>query len=142
MQTVRRSFAQEPHGGWRFAGREDSLVKIHGRWVNLVELEERLASRTPGVREAHSVAGSDVDLVAIVAVPDHEAIATTVTERISKLDGVLNTTTMIVGPFLMAYFIRDLGGSVSDVGLMATLEQVAALSPGGRAVRSPLDPAQ
>ena len=34
---------------------------------------------------------------------------------------------MIVGPFLMAYFIRDLGGSVSDVGLFATLEQVAAV---------------
>lgn len=40
---------------------------------------------------------------------------------------LLNTTTMIVGPFLMAYFIRDLGGSVSDVGLFATLEQVAAV---------------
>ncbi|MCA9847304.1 MAG: MFS transporter [Dehalococcoidia bacterium] len=40
---------------------------------------------------------------------------------------LLNTTTMIVGPFLMAYFIRDLGGSVSDVGLLATLEQTAAV---------------
>ncbi len=40
---------------------------------------------------------------------------------------LLNATTMIVGPFLMAYFIRDLGGSVSDVGLMATLEQVLAV---------------
>ncbi|MGE3961987.1 MAG: MFS transporter [Dehalococcoidia bacterium] len=40
---------------------------------------------------------------------------------------LLNTTTMIVGPFLMAYFIRDLQGSVSDVGLLATLEQGAAV---------------
>lgn len=40
---------------------------------------------------------------------------------------LLNTTTMIVGPFLMAYFIRDLHASVSDVGLMATLEQSAAV---------------
>lgn len=39
----------------------------------------------------------------------------------------LNTTTMITGPFLLVYFVRDLGGSVSDVGLLATLEQVAAV---------------
>ena len=40
---------------------------------------------------------------------------------------LLNTTTMIVGPFFMAYFVRELGGSVSDVGLLATLEQVVAV---------------
>jgi MFS family permease len=40
---------------------------------------------------------------------------------------LLNITTMIVGPFFLAYFIRDLGGSVSDVGLLATLEQVLAV---------------
>ncbi len=40
---------------------------------------------------------------------------------------VLNTTTMVVGPFFLAYFVRDLGGSVSDVGLLATLEQVLAV---------------
>src|SRR5690606_24612307 len=40
---------------------------------------------------------------------------------------LLNTTTMIVGPFLLAYFVRDLGGSVSDVGLLATLEQLMAV---------------
>jgi benzoate-CoA ligase len=60
-------FAQEPHGGWRFAGREDSLVKIHGRWVNLVELEERLTSRTPGVHEAAAVCVPDEDGVDAVA---------------------------------------------------------------------------
>jgi MFS family permease len=41
--------------------------------------------------------------------------------------GLLNVTTMIVGPFFLAYFIRDLGGSVSDVGLLATLEQILAV---------------
>ncbi|MQC18122.1 MAG: MFS transporter [Chloroflexi bacterium] len=40
---------------------------------------------------------------------------------------LLNATTMIVGPFFMAYFVRDLGGSVSDVGLLATLEQAVAV---------------
>ena len=41
-------FVPTDSGGWRFAGREDSLVKIKGRWVNLVELEERLGAGTPG----------------------------------------------------------------------------------------------
>lgn len=53
-----RRFAPADHfvalegGGWRFAGREDSLVKISGRWVDLVSLEERLAGGMPGLREA------------------------------------------------------------------------------------------
>lgn len=71
-----------------------AFVLIEARPDAIAELGHALAD-TAGVREAHSVAGSDVDLVAIIAVPDHEAIATAVTERISKLDGVLNTTTMI-----------------------------------------------
>ncbi len=48
-----------------------------------------------GVREAHSVAGGDTDLVAIVRVPTHRDIATVVTERIAKLAGVRSTGTMI-----------------------------------------------
>lgn len=60
-------FAREFGGGWRFAGREDSLVKIHGRWVNLVELEERLAASTPGLREAAAVLVPDADGVDAVA---------------------------------------------------------------------------
>ncbi|MCK9487106.1 MAG: MFS transporter [Dehalococcoidia bacterium] len=40
---------------------------------------------------------------------------------------VLNAATMVVGPFFLAYFVRDLGGSVSDVGLLATLEQSLAV---------------
>lgn len=60
-------FARNDAGGWRFAGREDSLVKIHGRWVNLVELEERLISRTPGLKEAAAVLVPDADGVDAVA---------------------------------------------------------------------------
>lgn len=48
-----------------------------------------------GVREAHSVAGGDTDLVAMVRVATHQDIATTVTEHISRLQGVTSTTTMI-----------------------------------------------
>ena len=42
-------------------------MKIHGRWVNLVELEERLASAAPGLKEAAAVLVPDVDGVDAVA---------------------------------------------------------------------------
>ncbi|MEQ1806981.1 MAG: AMP-binding protein, partial [Burkholderiaceae bacterium] len=60
-------FAPTPSGGWRFAGREDSLVKIGGRWVNLVELEQQLASKSAAVVEAAAVCVSDADGVDSVA---------------------------------------------------------------------------
>jgi acyl-coenzyme A synthetase/AMP-(fatty) acid ligase/rubrerythrin len=60
-------FAYDAATGWRFAGREDSLVKIRGRWVNLVELEESLAARTPGLKEAAAVLVPDEDGVDAVA---------------------------------------------------------------------------
>ena len=64
----RAAAASGPHPmGWRFAGREDSLVKIHGRWVNLVELEERLSLRAPGIAEAAAVCVPDADGVDAVA---------------------------------------------------------------------------
>jgi acyl-coenzyme A synthetase/AMP-(fatty) acid ligase/rubrerythrin len=60
-------FLRTEGGGWKFAGREDSLVKIKGRWVNLVELEELLAAGTPGLLEAASVCVPDQDGVDSVA---------------------------------------------------------------------------
>lgn len=60
-------FLRTAGGGWRFAGREDSLVKIKGRWVNLVELEEQLSAGTPGLLEAASVCVPDQDGVDSVA---------------------------------------------------------------------------
>ena len=60
-------FLRTDSGGWRFAGREDSLVKIKGRWVNLVELEEQLGAGTPGLLEAASVCVPDQDGVDSVA---------------------------------------------------------------------------
>lgn len=48
-------------GGWRFAGREDTLLKIKGRWVNLNDLEERLGASTPGLVEGAAVRVADAD---------------------------------------------------------------------------------
>jgi acyl-coenzyme A synthetase/AMP-(fatty) acid ligase len=54
--------------GWRFCGREDSLVKISGRWVNLVELEERLIAACQSIAEAAAAAVPDNDGVAAIAI--------------------------------------------------------------------------
>ena len=60
-------FERVDGGGWRFAGREDSLVKVHGRWVDLVDLEQRIAVACPGIAEAAAVAVPDADGVDAVA---------------------------------------------------------------------------
>ena len=87
-----------------------AFVLIQARPDAITELGQALAD-TPGVREAHSVAGSGTDLVAVLSVPDHEAIATVVTERISRLDGVLDTTTMIA---FRQYSTAELDASYDD----------------------------
>jgi len=71
-------FVRNEAGGWRFAGREDSLVKIRGRWVNLVDLEERLSVGASGIAEAAAVCVPDsdgVDAVALFYVAANEAAA-------------------------------------------------------------------
>jgi len=60
-------FERRDDGGWTFAGREDSLVKIYGRWVDLVDLEQKIASEFPGIAEAAAVAVPDADGVEAVA---------------------------------------------------------------------------
>ena len=87
-----------------------AFVLIQARPDAITELGHALAD-TDGVRETHSVAGSRTDLVAVLAVPDHEAIATVVTEHISKLDGVIDTTTMIA---FRQYSTAELDASYDD----------------------------
>ena len=54
-------FVATAGGGWRFAGREDTLLKISGRWVNLNELEERLGAGLPGLVESAAARVADAD---------------------------------------------------------------------------------
>ena len=89
-----------------------AFVLIEAEPDAIAGLGQALAD-TEGVREAHSVAGSDTDLVAIVVVPDHEAIATTVTERISKLSGIIDTTTLIA---FRSYSSEQLDASYEGFG--------------------------
>jgi len=86
-------FVPTAGGGWRFAGREDSLVKIKGRWVNLIDIEDRLGGGAPGVREAAAVCVPDADGVDQVVLfyaapePQQEAIESTLRERAAALPG-------------------------------------------------------
>lgn len=71
-----------------------AFVLIASEPNSIAELAPAVAE-VDGVREAHSVAGSKTDLVAVVTVPTHEDVATVVTERIARLVGVQSTETMI-----------------------------------------------
>ena len=57
------------------------------------EAAERIAE-IDGVREVYSVTG-DVDLVAIVRVPQHDDLAEVIADRLGKVDGVLRTRTYL-----------------------------------------------
>jgi len=72
----------------------NAFVLIKARPDAIAELAPALAA-LDGVREAHSVAGSDTDIVVIVTVPDHAAVAHVVTGQIVMVPGVLDTQTMI-----------------------------------------------
>jgi acyl-coenzyme A synthetase/AMP-(fatty) acid ligase len=82
-------FVRELDGGWRFAGREDSLVKLSGRWVDLAALEEHLAADLPGLREAAAAVLADVDgvdaLALFYAADDPEATRERLAGRIAAL---------------------------------------------------------
>jgi DNA-binding Lrp family transcriptional regulator len=73
----------------------DQCLRAHPcRPDAVADLAPRLAE-IDGVRESHSVAGADADIVVIVTVREHEDVARVVTEHIGREPGVLSTATMI-----------------------------------------------
>ncbi|KQR97854.1 Lrp/AsnC family transcriptional regulator [Williamsia sp. MIQD14] len=62
--------------------------------VHAIDETAQAVADVEGVREVYSCAG-DVDLIATVAVRDHEQIAAVVTGTINKLPGVRHTATHI-----------------------------------------------
>jgi len=48
-------------GRWQFVGREDSMIKMRGRWVSLVELAEQLTAQSREVVEGAAVCVPDED---------------------------------------------------------------------------------
>ena len=80
-----------------------TIVLINAVRDQINETAERLAA-LPGVSEVYSVSG-DYDLVAIVRVPDAEAMADVVTNRMLKVGGIEHTHTMVA---FRAYSRHDL----------------------------------
>ncbi len=70
-----------------------AFVSISAEPANIASLGSAIAD-LDGVREVHSTTG-DHDLLAILWVRDHEAVAAIVTERICRLPGVRETRTSI-----------------------------------------------
>ena len=80
-----------------------AIVLIDCATDAIPEVAEALANLN-GVSEVYSVAG-DVDLIAIVRVPEFGQIAEVIAGNISKTEGVLNTDTHIA---FRAYSKHDL----------------------------------
>ncbi|MDA8046825.1 MAG: Lrp/AsnC ligand binding domain-containing protein [Actinomycetota bacterium] len=80
-----------------------AFVLIDGQPARVADLAVELAG-IAGVSEVYSVAGH-ADIVAVVRVRRHDELADVVTRRISQLDGVLDTRTLIA---FQAYSRKDL----------------------------------
>ena len=65
-----------------------------------------------GIEQVYSVTG-DVDLIAVARVRAHEDLATVIADSLSKVDGVLDTTTNIA---FKTYSTRDLDAAF-DLGI-------------------------
>lgn len=70
-----------------------AIVLLDTKRDKVNDVADELAS-LDGVSEVHSVAGR-VDLVAIIRVPENDALANLVTEQIRHIDGITDTETLI-----------------------------------------------
>ncbi|MDD7968169.1 Lrp/AsnC family transcriptional regulator [Actinomycetospora lemnae] len=88
-----------------------AFVLVHADADRIPETAQAIAD-LPGVAEVYSCAG-DVDLVAVVRVPEHEQLADAIAGGLSKVDGVQSTTTHIA---FRSYSSQD-EASAFSVGL-------------------------
>ena len=70
-----------------------AIVLVHAATDRIPEGAEAIAA-LDGVSEVYSVTGA-ADLVAMVRVREHEALADVIADRLSKVDGVRGTETHI-----------------------------------------------
>ncbi len=88
-------FEPQDDGSYRFAGREGSLVKVHGRWVDLIAIEETLGLVSPDILEAAAVLVPDddgLDAVAVFYVPKDAA-------SVEQAEAALRTHTQSMPPY-------------------------------------------
>jgi DNA-binding Lrp family transcriptional regulator len=80
-----------------------AIVLIRCAVDRIPAVAERIADLS-GVSEVYSVTG-DIDLIAMVRVREHEALAEVIADRLSKVPGVVSTQTHIA---FRAYSHHDL----------------------------------
>ena len=85
-----------------------AIVFVKADVNRIPEVAEAIAA-LDGVSEVYSVTGK-IDLIAMVRVRDHDAVATTVADRLNKVVGVLETETHIA---FRAYSQHDLESAFS-----------------------------
>ena len=85
-----------------------AIVMVSAAVDQIPEVAQRIAE-LDGVSEVYSVAG-DVDLVAMVRVRRHEDLHDAIAGRLNKVDGVLETQTLIA---FQAYSKHDLEATFS-----------------------------
>ena len=85
-----------------------AFVFIQTDTAQIPEVAEKI-SAIPGISEVYSVTG-EWDLIAIARVREHEELADVVADRLSKVDGVVETTTHIA---FRAYSRHDLEAAFS-----------------------------
>jgi DNA-binding Lrp family transcriptional regulator len=70
-----------------------AIVLISAERTKLASVGEQLAA-LEGITEVYSV-GGQVDFVAIIRLPNNDALADLVTEKITKVEGIIKTETMV-----------------------------------------------
>ena len=85
-----------------------AIVLVKADVARIPAVAEEIAA-IEGVSEVYSVTGN-IDLIAIIRVRDHERIATTVTEHLNTVDGVVDTETHIA---FRTYSSHDLEAAFS-----------------------------
>lgn len=70
-----------------------AIVLIDAEASRIPEVAQE-AAEIDGVSEVYSVTG-DVDLVAMVRVPEHDQLAGVIADRLSKVEGVVRTRTYL-----------------------------------------------
>jgi DNA-binding Lrp family transcriptional regulator len=85
-----------------------AIVLVHAAVERIPEVAEEIAD-LDGVSEVYSVTGA-ADLIAMVRVREHEALADVIADRLSKVEGVRGTETHIA---FRTYSRHDLDAAFS-----------------------------
>ena len=85
-----------------------AIVFVKADVAQIPEVAQAIAD-LKGVTEVYSVTGS-IDLIAILRVRDHDAVADLVADRLNKVPGILDTETHIA---FRAYSQHDLEAAFS-----------------------------